>query len=154
MPPIGVDCKCLNNRCVTTSIRDWWEIICSNDGMKEYITNYQGSDQELVNDFEEYCISLETDLSGCPVEMSWSTFVADYPTTNGLFSMIECNSVCEWRDSGTPDYGHRLFNAYWYTQDGERTGIGTNAGTFTVQEHCPAIIATIYRFMGLQKIYW
>ena len=139
-PRCGSDGQCYCGEGDLTG--EWYEQICSNGDLENYISNFEGTDQELVDQLKQYCINLETDLDGCPIYLDWSKFLISQTGSGEDLAFTECISKCD------ADSGHVLFSAYWYVGPPRELVMTPSAGLFTVQSHC-GLQSSIINVFGL-----
>jgi len=109
--------------------------VCSEQELRDYVVGYAGTDEALVQEFEDFCIAQETDLSGCPVDMTLSYFDIGDVTSGGVTrsaGLAECSSVCERDAAGNPLSGHQLFAVFYYIEP-TREIFYLRAGIFKVR---------------------
>lgn len=124
--------------------------ICSNEDFNEFIITYPGSDQELLDILQGYCMEFVSDSHGCEASMDMSTFNMVRQPDGSLAVWAECKSVCEYDENGLPKNGYLLFNTMFIA--GEPRFIpGTSlAGELALRPEC-GITATVAQIQGLQR---
>ena len=113
--------------------------VCSADDFTNFVTQYPGNDSSLVSFLENQCFNIFIeDLTGCPADVESSTFMANNISDTGIWSMAECNSVCERYPDGDPKSGHQMFSTIWKRESsGEpRIVLYSRPGLLTAQSTC------------------
>ena len=89
--------------------------ICNVNDFEAYVIGNSMTDENILDELKNYCISLETDLDGCPVIIETYYSMFDSYESNGITTYLaECDSKCDETS------GHRLFSIMWKVENGER----------------------------------
>lgn len=121
--------------CQESPVTDLMDI-CTEEEMKSYVLNYEGTDDQLIQEFEAACAAFGTDLDGCPVELDYSTFgITTQPDGRDL-GWADCVSVCEWDEEGRAKSGHVLFTVMWWATEPRSIDYEPRIGAFSARSQC------------------
>lgn len=117
---------------------EWYDQICSESDLDEYIENYPGTDEELLSKLEDYCYGIGT-YEGLRISSVYSLFTNEAAINGEPACWAECSTQHGEEDGHT--YRIELFRAIW-NDEGVRDYL-TSVRIFREQEQCSCKISEI-----------